>query len=118
MFKKIMIPMIAVIAAVILAYSTNVFSKPANQASKNKKIATDYWVYVPNTTGFADTAKYIKVTLDDPSDQNCPSGSDRPCVYREATGTLSTKAGLFNDLQMKGSDPNILAASIKTKKAN
>ena len=111
MFKKIMIPMIAVIAAVILAYSTNVFSKPANQASKNKKIATDYWVYVPNTTGFADTAKYIKVTLDDPEDESCPSGSSFPCVYKAATGSLSTKAGLYNDLQMEGSDANILAAS-------
>lgn len=118
MFKKLMLPMIAAITAVILAYSTNVFSGSPNQPTTNTKIATDYWVYVPNTTGFADTSKYIKVTLEDPTDQNCPSGSDRPCVYKEATGSLSNKAGLFSDLQMEGNDANILAASQTTKRSN
>ncbi len=84
--------------------------------SKHAEIRmADYWVYNSSTTGFADTAKYIKVTLASPGSQNCPSGNSFPCVYKEASGALSTKEGLHTELQSLGSDSNIRSASIRQK---
>jgi hypothetical protein len=119
--KRQTIPLFAAVVAVAFAFGSSAFSKIVktprvnDQIELNKKFATDYWVYTQTTTGFADTSKYMKVSLASPGSYACPSGTSRPCVYKEATGTLSTKAGLQADLQALSSDANILDASIRKK---
>lgn len=113
MKRKITLPVFAVALAVALTFGTSSFSKsdPVKQPPKN------YWVYNSLTTGFSDTAEYIMVSLDSEGDQNCPTGSTRPCVYKEATGSISTKAGLHTELQSLSSDANILSASLRKKRS-
>lgn len=92
-----------------------IFLMAFSSSGKYKKPAKEYWIYVPCTFGYADTSKYVKVFLNSPGDQGCPTGGGRPCIFQEASGSLSTKAGLHTTLQGLGSDVNILAVSLRKK---
>lgn len=106
--SKKKLPLVAVVITVVLAIGTMAFSK-------NKNLASNYWVYNSSTTSnFNDTSKYVLVSLISPDDENCQNGDTRPCVYKEAVGSISTKAGLYNQINSL-SDFQILNNSEVTK---
>lgn len=110
-----------VLAAIMMATGIAAFSSSGKLLQKERQIGQqereeiEYWVFTANTPGFKDTSKYIKVMLEHPNDQNCPIGESRPCVFKPATGALSTKAQLHAELQGFVDDAEILEASLRTK---
>jgi len=110
MKRKITLPVLAVALAVALTAMTSTDSK-----SEVPLPAADYWIYVPTSTNFKDTSKYQKVFLSSPAAQSCPTGTVRPCVYQEASGSLATKADLYTHLQAQANDAAILANSLRKK---
>jgi hypothetical protein len=110
-----------VLAVIMIATGIAAFSASGKLLQKERQIGqqereeTEYWVFTANTAGFKDTSKYIKVMLEHPNDQNCAVGTSLPCVFKPATGALSTKAQLHAELQGFVDDAEILEASLRTK---
>ena len=96
--------------AIVLAVGFSSFTKPA------KNVTTPYWEYTSNdNSGFTVAAKYSIVQLSSPEEPGCSDAAERPCIYKEATGSLSDAQGLQTDLTSQGSDANVILASIHTQ---
>lgn len=100
--------------AVALAIGFSAFTTP------NAKKDTQYWVYTsPTNQEFQYAIKYEIQTLSSPSEANCGSVSERPCVLGEVSQIGSDTMSLHNYLQSQGSgsglDAAIVGVSLETK---
>ncbi len=98
------------LVALVMAVATVAFTVPV------KKVAANYWVYTSSTnSGFRDATKYVQQFLLNPDQPGCANTQQRPCVYKEAIGSISTSAGLQTELNSLANDAAVLSASLRTK---
>lgn len=95
MFKKMMIPMVAVMVAVTLAFGISAFKKAQTVKSN---FTTLYFHFIPDNGSeplYESAASWQNVGA--PTDPNCPTGSADPCVIEvESSDLPSSVPGIPN----------------------
>jgi hypothetical protein len=105
----------------VLALGVSAFKNASNSVKsvKVKKDATNYWVYTSSdNSDFRDASKYTIISMSSPDDEGCDMIDEVPCVFKPATGSLSTSSGLNTYLQSLSNDAAVLSASLRTKSKN
>lgn len=108
---KRLVPVIAVVLGLGIAFGTSAFSK------KQVKTST-YWRFdSTDINDLRDYTKYVKIT--DPEAPSCEEGNDLPCVL-EAPASVNTPALLdahLNNTSIFSNDQAIIDASMYKKEA-